>query len=59
MNYSGNTTKTIIQAYLNEDIISMGIGFCFGKILKGEAQLYRSNHALALLMLKYMCGWAE
>lgn len=50
MKYSGNTIKSIIQAYLNKTIISMGIGFSFGKILKGEAQLYRITHVLVLLM---------
>lgn len=44
MKYSGNITKSITQAYLNEGIISVGTGFCFGKILKGEVQLYEITH---------------
>lgn len=59
MKYSGNITKSITQAYLNEGIISVGTGFCFGKILKGEVQLYEITHVLALLVLKYTYGWAE
>lgn len=32
------------------NIFSVGIGSCFGKIFKGEAQFYRTTHVLALLM---------
>lgn len=32
------------------NMFSVGIGSCFGKILNGEAQLYRTSHVLTLLM---------